>query len=477
MTVTDAGALLTPDPDPRHLYLQGVYAPVTDELDSGPLAVIGTIPEELRGVFVQNGPNPAFEPRIGHSWFDGDGMVHSVELADGMARYRNRFVQTEGLTGDRRDGRATFAGSLAGPGSGPRHKNVSNTDVVFHAGRLLSLWWEGGQPYQLSVPGLDTLGPCDLDGTLTTGMTSHLKLDPATHELFFFDWSTRAPYLTIGMADAQGRQTKSVPVELPGPRVQHDLALTDTHVIVFDLPMTPDPARMGDETIGFVFRDDLPCRIGLVSRSFQVPPRWFEIEPAWVWHTLCAWDDGDEVVLWGARIPGPTRVDRFGTSHEDRPMVDNEHRFDSHPHEWRLNLRTGVVKERQLDDSLVEFPRVNDANICSGARYGYFAELAPAERTLMPTAVVKYDLATGARAAVTTPARWYVNEPCFASRPGGNAEDDGWILTFVTAADTGRSELWILDASTFDSEPVARIVLPQRKPLGFHTRWIPADPT
>ncbi|MEO5898566.1 MAG: carotenoid oxygenase family protein, partial [Ilumatobacteraceae bacterium] len=48
----------------------------------------------------------------GHPGFDGDGMIHSVEFAAGDARYRNRFVQTEGLAGDRSNDRATFADSF-----------------------------------------------------------------------------------------------------------------------------------------------------------------------------------------------------------------------------------------------------------------------------------------------------------------------------------------------------------------------------
>ncbi|MEO5899524.1 MAG: carotenoid oxygenase family protein [Ilumatobacteraceae bacterium] len=110
MTVTDSGTFVAVDPD-TCLYLQGVYAPVTNSVDSRPLPVIGRVPDELCGVFVQNGPNPACQPRIGHSWFDGDGMIHSVKFAAGDAHYRNRFVQIEELAGDRSNDRATFAGS------------------------------------------------------------------------------------------------------------------------------------------------------------------------------------------------------------------------------------------------------------------------------------------------------------------------------------------------------------------------------
>jgi carotenoid cleavage dioxygenase-like enzyme len=36
------------------------------------------------------------------------------------------------------------------------------------------------------------------------------------------------------------------------------------------------------------------------------------------------------------------------------------------------------------------------------------------------------------------------------------------------------SELLVIDAATFDPEPVAPIVLPQRKLTGFHGCWVPS---
>ena len=88
-------------------YLEGIYAPVVDEVDADHLAVVGRLPDELAGLFAQNGPNPSFPPGVGHSWFDGDGMVHGVEVGHGVASYRNRFVATPGLGEERAAGAAT----------------------------------------------------------------------------------------------------------------------------------------------------------------------------------------------------------------------------------------------------------------------------------------------------------------------------------------------------------------------------------
>ena len=44
-------------------YLSGVFARVDDGLDAADLPVVGKIPEDLRGVYLRNGPNVKFPPR------------------------------------------------------------------------------------------------------------------------------------------------------------------------------------------------------------------------------------------------------------------------------------------------------------------------------------------------------------------------------------------------------------------------------
>ncbi len=61
-----------------------------------------------------------------------------------------------------------------------------------------------------------------------------------------------------------------------------------------------------------------------------------------------------------------------------------------------------------------------------------------------------------------------------APRPGAIAEDDGWLLTMVWDAVALQSELLVIDAQNFTSEPVARVIMPQRVPYGFHATWVSA---
>jgi len=89
-----SNSLAFPPPDPSSpWWMQGVYAPVHEQVESHELSVRGSLPPELSGWFLRNGSNPV----NGNSehWFLGDGMIHSIRLENGRATtYRNRWVDT-----------------------------------------------------------------------------------------------------------------------------------------------------------------------------------------------------------------------------------------------------------------------------------------------------------------------------------------------------------------------------------------------
>lgn len=60
-------------------------------------------------------------------------------------------------------------------------------------------------------------------------------------------------------------------------------------------------------------------------------------------------------------------------------------------------------------------------------------------------------------------------------RNGAVDEDDGYVITMVTDTIENRSECVILDAKDITRGPIARIILPQRVPIGNHTCWIEGD--
>jgi len=55
---------------------------------------IGTVPKDISGTYLKNGPNPVIDDPKSH-WFDGDGMIHAFNFKDGELFYCNRWTQTE----------------------------------------------------------------------------------------------------------------------------------------------------------------------------------------------------------------------------------------------------------------------------------------------------------------------------------------------------------------------------------------------
>ncbi|MDB4929167.1 MAG: Lignostilbene-alpha,beta-dioxygenase [Myxococcaceae bacterium] len=459
---------------PRSPYLEGPYTPVERELTAEDLPVIGAIPADLAGMYVRNGSNPRFAPKGRYHWFDGDGMVHGVHFEGGRAVYRNRYVQTAGLREETAAGHATWSGIMEPPDfrrRGGPFKDTANTDLVFHAGRLMALWWLGGACHQLSLPALETLGVVDFGSPLKKGLSAHPKVDPVTGELMFFDYALTPPYLTYGVISASGQLVHQVPIDLPGARLQHDIAITAKHTILMDLPLMWDPAMLARGKTRVRFYPELPARFGIIPRHGAPDSiRWFEASACYMYHTINAWEEGDEVVLLGCRIanplpdaPDPAKV---------LPRLDAL-ALEPYLHEWRFNLVTGAVRERQLDDVMTEFPRMNNELLGRPSRYSYNPRVAP-ESTLLYDGVIKYDTVAGTSAAYGYGANRYGGEVAFAPRVGAKGEDDGYLVTFVHDRASGRGEVVVLDARDVGGEPVARVVLPQQVPIGYHSWWVPA---
>jgi carotenoid cleavage dioxygenase len=448
-------------------FLEDNFAPVHEEVTADKLKVIGELPSDLSGMFVRNGPNPQFPPIGQYHWFDGDGMLHGVQISNGKAQYRNRYIQTRGFKIERDEGRAIWSGLLEPPQPnnpyGPG-KNTANTALVCHDGRLLALW-EGGAPHAIALPSLETVGEYTYNGKLASAFTAHPKIDPVTGEMMFFGYSLFAPpFLKYSVVSAKGELLRTVPIDLPMGVMMHDFAITEHYTIFMDLPLTFNMERVRRGEPAFLFEPERPSRFGIVPRHGDNSSiRWFESPACYVFHTLNAYEEGDEVVLLACRLnytnvlmSKPTPVESEG---DCAPL-----------YRWRFNLRTGTVQEEALDDRSSDFPRINEQLMGRPTRYGYTARMSPDPSPVFD-GVIKYDLSGGSSHHEFGAGR-YGGEAVFVPRPGAMAEDDGWLLTFVYDKGEETSELVVVNAQDMAAEPVARVLIPQRVPYGFHGTWV-----
>ncbi|MGK8486346.1 carotenoid oxygenase family protein [Nocardia asiatica] len=415
-------------------YLEGHFAPVEVEVTAYDLPVTGRSPAELTGRYVRNGPNPvAVEDPGTHIWGMGQGMVHGVRLRDGRAEwYRNRFVRV--------------------PGFAPM------VHVIEHAGKTVALA-EGGLPPALLDDELNTVGFCEL-GATAQGFTAgaHSKRDPRTGQLHSLSYMPGRDFVQYIVTSAAGAVVDTVSIPMARTPFLHDFALTGEHVVLWDTPLRFD---------GFDCRwlPDHPTRVGVMPRAGG-EVRWHDIDPVHVSHTLNAYDDGDAVVVDLVTAQGPFHPADPGAIH---PVLD------------RWTITADKIHQQRVDDRPQDFPRVNDAFTARPHRFGYsvatalygipFAPDSTAPDEVFTNVLVKHDYQRGTAEAHAFGPGEAVGEAVFAA--AGPGEDEGYLLTYVHDPRRDAADLVVLAAQDFTGEPVARIHLPVRVPLGLHGNWLP----
>lgn len=452
-SLASGGDQTTTDEEYAAVYLEENFAPVEREVTELELDVVGSIPEELRGRYLRNGPNPMGTVDAStHHWFSGEGMVHGVRLEAGRADwYRNRWVRD-----------ADIVEALGEEAAGRKLAGSNNTHVIGHAGRTWAIVEAGSPPVELGYE-LDTVGANNFFGSLTDmAFSAHPKIDPDTGDLHAMAYSwpgflDHVQYVHVGR-DGRVKETRNIPV--PGMVMMHDMSLTPNYVVIYDLPVTISPAMLQrGMNFPFAWNPDYAPRVGLLPRSGG-EVLWCDVAPCYVFHPMNAHEDAQ-----GNVVLDVCRYERMFVSDVHGPFGDSLATLDR----WTVNPTTRKVSEQRIDDRAQEFPRVHPDLNSKPYRYGYSAAV---EDNGFPR-INKQDLQTGTTSHFELGAGRHTGEPYFVPRAGASAEDDGYLMSFVFDEGRQKSELLIIDAQDFTRQPLARVLLPARVPYGFHGSWVP----
>jgi carotenoid cleavage dioxygenase len=469
-------------------FLMGNAAPIHLEGDSPDLVVRGEVPRDLFGAYYRNGANPQFAPRGGYMSFDGDGMIHAFFFEDGRVRYKNRWVRSERFLLERAAGEALF-GSLVDPGSTHRSvvgksSNTANTNVLWHAGRLLALW-EAGLPTEIDPLTLETRGLFDFDGALTRRidpaiarqlgqesvagdgpgiMTAHPKIDPETGEMLFFGYSATPPCLVFNVASAEGELLRSEEIDVPFPSMMHDFIVTRDHVVFPIFPAVFDFEAMAKGTAILAWKPEKGTHLGVMPRNGgNADVRWFQSDPCFVFHPINGRTQGDRIVAELTRFDA---LPMFGAQGITAPTYWR----------WTIDLAGGSVKEEQLDDLPTEFQRIDERFAGRSYRQSFGPCAVPEQSGSFGFgSLVRYDIASGARQIHPSRPGTSMGEPVFVPRSDDAPDGDGFVLVLAYRDDEKRSDLLILDAQNLGDEPLAVVNLPVRVPEGFHGNWKPGS--
>jgi carotenoid cleavage dioxygenase len=457
---------MTPTASP---YLSLGYAPQRTEFDVPDLRIEGRLPDDLVGTFYRVGPNPQFPPREPYNPLNGDGMVHAFRIADGRVSYRNRWVRTAKWTLENAAGVALF-GTTGAPGDddpsvrGVAVNGSANTNLVFHAGRLLALE-EGHGPIEIDPVTLETLGDWTFRGRLPRNMTAHPKIDPDTGEMVLianFEDPRAGEVVAVHTVDAAGDLVRSAQIAGPYRAIVHDFAITPRFVIVAFCPSTVSLKRAMAGGPLLAWEPDLPMQVAVMPRTGSgADARWWRGPPMMIWHTLNAFEDGARVIVDvcqqdSAMFPGPD-----GTAPVEALAVQRLARLSL---DWDA---PGELAWEVLWEGPCEYPRVDDALTGRRHRCGFLAcDGGPGSGDLFQRGLARFDVET------RTLDRWAAGPGFAVAEP---VPCGAYVLTNVFDEEKDASHLAILHADRLAAGPIARAHLDHRVPVGFHGLWIGAD--
>lgn len=451
----------------------------------------GTVPADLHGALLRNGPGVRHAGQTPLHFLDGYAFVASARFEGGRVVYSARHVDLpialQEQAAGQLLGRRVFTNRPGGRlGNALRLKPHSSAshDVYAWGGSVVASDLDGH--HALDPVTLETRGPAPVNrllGGLAT-LSAMPRVDPFTGHLVVYTATPGvlgADRIAIVELDAQwnvcARVERSLGVK---GSVPHDLTTTENHYIVVQLGMlsVPQAAAGGATLIDAIGLQAEGSRILVMPRGGDGPLRSLPLpKGCQSFHLANAYEEDGVLVVDTALHEG--LVDFSPLRHpEARHGAMPAGRGCSGPFIARHTLRldSGEHRVQVHRQAPGEVPSVRDD--LAGRRHRFAYTSAQGGRGDEPVdnayywnhAVAKIDCDAG-----TTVSLWdagprvHVTAPQFVAR--GEAEDDGWVMTWTHDLATDRGELVLLDAQHLASGPVVRLALPAPLPPASHVCW------
>lgn len=464
---------------------------VQDEYQHFELVFDAPLPADLQGTIFRNGNGRFVHQGVRYDHlFDGDGMITKFSFQEGKAYYSNRYVQTQEFQEEEEAGKMlyrSFGTNLPGGfwanALKTQFKNASNTSVIWHGGKLLSLW-EGGLPHEVDPFTLETRGRFLYDDYLKNAFSSidaqifpelafsaHPKIHPDTGDLHNFGvvpgLSSRLVQYQI---DAEGNPLPLWAKKLPAVSFTHDFILTASGKRIFFF--TPVSFGLAAMFLGFKppvasiqVRRGAPIEI-MVFDPKEDQEYTFETDFGFIFHFTNGYEQADgQIVVDGFLMPD------FPDAEVNKQLFEGDDSATPAGVLYRfvLNLQTGAVKRHQLSPYLGELPTFHPS--LTGKKYRYTWSLGLPEEAdyRMLDGIQKIDVEQGS-AFVKSVHPHLPGEPLFIPKPGAEQEDEGYLAVLLFNTSEKTTWLYLLDAQTLAE--LSKAQLPHNIPLGFHGKFV-----
>jgi all-trans-8'-apo-beta-carotenal 15,15'-oxygenase len=467
---------------------------VEEEFQNEYLKFDRPVPADINGTVFRNG-NGRFvhqNTRYDHI-FDGDGMITSFSFSNGRVNYQNKYVRTQELDQEEQAQKMLYRsfgtnipGGLLANLFKTKFKNASNTSVIWHAGKLLSLW-EGGLPHEIDPTSLETISRYDYAGKLQNSFSwldrmifpelafsAHPKIHPTTGELYNFG---TVPGLQQRLVEykisPQGEVDTIEAIKMPGMVFTHDFVLTSSGKRVYfftpvKFQLLPLFLGLQSPVSSIKVQPHLPVDILVVDENNQQTH--FQTDFGFIFHFANGFDlDEDRLIVDGfmmPNFPGAEVNKKLFTGDDTATPAGVLTRFE-------LHLKSKTVQRKTLSQLPAELPSINRQH--TGLDYQYVWSLAcpPEADYKLLDAIQKVDVQSS---KVTYKSLFpdIPGEPLFVPKQNAQQEDDGYLVTLVFHPTEGKTYLHIFDAATL--EEISKAPLPHNIPLGFHGIFVEQHP-
>lgn len=439
----------------------------------------GRLPPQLRGTLYRNGPaRMRLGPTRYRHWFDGDGMVQALRIADGRASHRGVLLRTPKLLEEEAAGRFLYP---AFGTSFPDGRNVPNPDAVntaninllpLRGGRELYALWEGGSalridPHTLAADGFHAWSR----DTAGAPFSAHPRISP-DGTVWNFGYMAGTGKLLVYEIAPEGRLRRQAVLQAPQADMVHDFAVTQNHLVFLLMPMVFQ--RGAAQQLPFADRfgwDASAPLIALVVSKADFSVRRFELPNGGVFHLGNAWEHGGSVHFGYARSPNLLAALQSLRSADAAALEGGG------PTTWmhvRLDLASGRAVQHGTGLANVEFPRFDTRRTGEPTH----STVLMARSASMHAQVRGFDsvltLNEGHVDRYVYGSGWIAEEHLFVPRPGRTGERDGWILGTAYHWERERTMLAVFDAAALSAGPLATVHLAYGLPLGLHGQFVAA---
>ena len=446
------------------------------------LWVEGALPDWIEGSVVRTGP-ARFEvgARTVSHWFDGLALLDRFAIDGGRVTYASRMLESGAYRSASKTDEISYSEFATDPcrslfkrfasAFSPKITDNANVNVAPDGHNWLAMT-ETPLQIEFDPATLETVGVRDYDDRMKAhATTAHPHHDAEGGELMSYTiaYGPVSRYQLYRRRDGSSTRERYASATSREPSYMHSFALTPRYAILTEQPLRVNPLKLllsGRPFIeNFRWQPDLGTRFLVFDRGDGRHVGTYEAEPFFVFHHVNAFErDGGLVVdLCGyddAEIVQAFYLERLRNG--QAPPIPHFRRY-------RIDLSGGRPAEREFELevpfelSRIDYRRRNGRDYrfawgtsLRGEGSGWFDQLA------------KIDVTSG-DVRIWSAEGCHPGEPILIRRPGGEAEDDGVILSVVLDAANERSFLAVLDAATM--EELARAEAPTRLPFGFHGQF------